>query len=82
MGQKVVEFIHEWPGVEEHLAGLSFDMTASNKGSHNGAITIIQKLINQRVLFLPNITFLKSGQMQCLMHFLYQKDQILNFLVE
>jgi len=30
MGQKVVEFVHEWPGVEENLAGLCFDTTASN----------------------------------------------------
>ena len=52
MGQKVVEFIHEWPGVEEHLAGLCFDTTASNTGSHNGAITVIQKSMNQRILFL------------------------------
>ena len=29
MGQKVVEFIYDWPGVEEHLAGLCFDATAS-----------------------------------------------------
>ena len=52
MGQKVVEFIHEWPGVEAYLAGLCFDTTASNTGSHNGAITVIQKSMNRRVLFL------------------------------
>ena len=52
MGQKVVELIHEWPDIEAHLAGLFFDTTASNPGSHNGEITVIQKSMNQRVLFL------------------------------
>ena len=52
MRQKVVEFIHEWPGVKKHFAGLCFDTTASNTGSHIGAITVIQKSMNRRVLFL------------------------------
>ena len=52
MGQKVVEFVREWPGVEEHLAGLCFDTTASNTGIHTGAITIVQQSFNRRLLFL------------------------------
>ena len=32
MGQKVVEFVRQWPGVEEHAAGPYFDTTASNTG--------------------------------------------------
>ena len=52
MGQKVVEFVREWPGVEEHLAGLCFDTTASNTGIHKGAITIVQQSLNRRLLFL------------------------------
>ena len=52
MGQKVVEFVHEWTGVEEHLAGLCFDTTASNTGVHTGAITVVQKSLNHQLLFL------------------------------
>ena len=42
MGQKVVEFVHEWTGVENRLAALCFHTTASNTGIHKGAITIVQ----------------------------------------
>ena len=52
MGQKVIELIHEWSGVEENLAGLCFDTTASNTGIHTGAITVIQDLFTRRLLFL------------------------------
>ena len=52
MGQKVIEFVREWPGVEEHLAGLCFDTTSSNTGIHTGAITVIQQSFNRRLLFL------------------------------
>jgi len=52
MGQKVVEFVREWPGVEEHLAGLCFDTTASNTGVHTGAITVVQQSFSKRLLFL------------------------------
>jgi len=52
MGQKVVEFVHDWKGVEDHLAALCFDTTASNTGIHTGAITVIQKAFDRRLLFL------------------------------
>ena len=52
MGQKVVEFVCEWAGVEEHLAGLCFDTTASNTGIHTGAITVVQQSLKRRLLFL------------------------------
>jgi len=52
MGNKVVEFVRDWPGVEEHLAGLCFDTTASNTGIHAGAITVVQQAFNRRLLFL------------------------------
>jgi len=42
MGQKVVEFVQEWSGVAENLAGLCFDTTASNTRIHAGAITVMQ----------------------------------------
>ena len=51
MGQKVVEFVREWAGVEEHLAGLCFDTTASNTGIHTGAITVVQQSLKRRLLF-------------------------------
>ena len=53
MGQKVVEFVREWPGVEDHLAGLCFDTTSSNTGIHTGAITVVQQAFNRRLLFSP-----------------------------
>jgi hypothetical protein len=52
MGQKVVEFVRDWSGVEEHLAALCFDTTASNTGIHTGAITVVQQSLNRRLLFL------------------------------
>lgn len=52
MGQKVIEFVHEWSGVEGHLAGLCFDTTAGNTGIHTGALTIIQRFFSRRLLFL------------------------------
>ena len=52
MGQKVVEFVREWPGVEEHLSGLCFDTTSSNTGIHAGAITVVQQSFSRRLLFL------------------------------
>ena len=52
MGQNVVEFVHEWKGVEDHLAALCFDTTASNTGVHTGAITVVQHSFNRRLLFL------------------------------
>ena len=52
MGQKILEFIHEWSGVEQKLAGLCFDTTASNTGVHTGAITIVQSFFSRRLLFL------------------------------
>ena len=44
MGQNVMEFLHVGTGVEENLAGLCFDITASNTGVHTGAITVVQEL--------------------------------------
>ena len=52
MGQKVVEFVHEWTGVENRLAALCFDTTASNTGIHTGAITVVQNSFSRRLLFL------------------------------
>jgi len=52
MGHEVVEFVHELAGVEEHLAGLCFDTTASNTGIHTGAITVVQQSLKRRLLFL------------------------------
>jgi hypothetical protein len=54
MGQSVFELVQEWPGVEEHLAGLCFDTTASNTGIHTGAITVIQQSFNRRLIFLAS----------------------------
>ena len=52
MGQKMLEFVREWPGVEEQLDGLCFDTTASNTGIHTGAIAVVQQAFNRRLLFL------------------------------
>ena len=52
MGQKIFECIQEWSGVEQNLAGLCFDTTASNTGVHTGAITIVQSFFSRRLLFL------------------------------
>ena len=52
IGQKVVEFVHEWTEVENRLADLCFDTTASNTGIHTGAITVVQNSFSRRLLFL------------------------------
>jgi len=52
MGQKVVEFMCDWARVEEQLACLCFDTTASNTGIHTGAITVVQQSLKRRLLFL------------------------------
>jgi hypothetical protein len=52
MGNAVVEFINEWEGVNEWLAGLCFDTTSANTGIHTGAITVIQRAFDKRLLFL------------------------------
>jgi hypothetical protein len=52
MGETVVKFLQDWDGVPEWLAGLCFDTTASNTGIHTGAITVIQKAFDKRLLFL------------------------------
>ena len=54
MGLKIFEFIHEWSGAEQNLAGLCFDTTASNTGIHTGAITISQSFFSRRLLFLAS----------------------------
>jgi len=52
MGNAVVEALQQWPGVPEWLAGLCFDTTSANTGIHAGAITVIQKAFDKRLLFL------------------------------
>ena len=52
MGNKVVEILRQWEGVPEWLAGLCFDTTSANTGIHKGAITVIQKAFEKRLLFL------------------------------
>ena len=52
MGNAVVETLREWQGVPEYLAGLCFDTTSANTGIHTGAITVIQKALDKRLLFL------------------------------
>lgn len=52
MGQKTVEFLREWPGLEERLTGLCFDTNTGNTGIHTGTITIVQQAFNKRLLFL------------------------------
>ena len=52
MGQKVVEFVHDWAGVDAHLAGLCFDTTPSNTSIHTGAITVVSQSLKCQLLFL------------------------------
>lgn len=52
MGNTVVQTLREWDGVPEWLAGLCFDTTSSNTGIHTGAITVIQRAFEKRLLFL------------------------------
>lgn len=53
MGEAIVKVLHEWEGVTDCLAGLCFDTTSSNtrvQWVHTGAITVIQKAFNKRLL--------------------------------
>ena len=52
MGQKVEGFVHEWTGVENRLAALCLDATASNTGIHTGAVTVVKNSFSRRLLFL------------------------------
>lgn len=52
MGNKVVEILRQWEGVPQWIAGLCFDTTSANTGVHNGAITVIQRAFDKRILFL------------------------------
>jgi len=52
IGNAVVETLREWQDVPEYLAGLCFDTTSANTGIHTGAITVIQKALDKRLLFL------------------------------
>jgi hypothetical protein len=52
MGNTVIKIIQNWKGVTEWLAGLCFDTTSSNTGIHTGAITVIQREFDKRLLFL------------------------------
>ena len=46
------EFVHEWAGVKNRLAGVCFDTTASNTGIHTRPITVAQNSFSRRLLFL------------------------------
>ena len=52
MGNTVVQKLSEWDGVPERLAGLCFNITSANTGIHTGAITVIQRAFEKRLLFL------------------------------
>ena len=52
MGNAVVQTLQDWDGVPDWLAGLCFDTTSSNTGIHTGAITVIQRAFEKRLLFL------------------------------
>ena len=52
MGQAVIQTLQDWKGVPDWLAGLCFDTTSSNTGIHTGAITVIQRAFDKRLLFL------------------------------
>jgi hypothetical protein len=52
MGNAVVETLQNWKDVPEWLCGLCFDTTNSNTGIHTGAITVIQRAFDKRLLFL------------------------------
>jgi len=52
MGNAVVQTLQDWKDVPYWLAGLCFDTTSSNTGVNTGAITIIQRAFDKRLLFL------------------------------
>ena len=52
MGNAVVQTLQEWKAVPDWLAGLCFDTTSSNTGINTGAITVIQRAFDKRLLFL------------------------------
>jgi hypothetical protein len=52
MGKAVVQTLQDWKGVPDWLAGLCFDTTSSNTLIHTGAITVIQRMFDKRLLFL------------------------------
>ena len=52
MGDAVVQALRDWKDVPEWLCGLCFDTTSSNTGIHTGAITVIQRAFDKRLLFL------------------------------
>jgi len=52
MGNTVIDIVRQWNGVPEWLEGLCFDTTSTNTGIHNGAIMVIQKAFDKRLLFL------------------------------
>jgi len=72
MDQKMVEFMHDCAGIEEHLTGLCFDTAASNTGIHTGAITVLQQSLKPRLLFLacrhPMLEDLRSCCIWCFLH--------------
>lgn len=45
----VVKTLQEW-NLEEHVAGLSFDTTSSNKGCHSGACVLIEQKLGKDLL--------------------------------
>ena len=51
MGNAVVQFLPDWEGVGEHVAGLCFDASSST-GTHTGAITENQEAFQKNIPFL------------------------------
>lgn len=52
MGNAVVQTLQDWKGVPDWLAGLCFDTTSANTGINTGAITVIQRAFDKRLLLL------------------------------
>ena len=52
MGNAVVQTLQDWKGVPDWLAGLCFDTTSTNTGINTGAITVIQRAFDKRLLLL------------------------------
>jgi hypothetical protein len=45
------ESIQQW-GLTENIAGMSFDTTSSNTGSHNGAAVLLEAKFGKRLIYL------------------------------
>ena len=53
IAQGVLKLLDEWGIGAEHIAGLSFDTTASNTGAWNGACVLLEKALECKILYLP-----------------------------